>query len=53
VGGERGLAHAAFLVEQRDDHGRPSVLESPAVALRFARGGCPPARFYYQLEYLS
>jgi hypothetical protein len=21
VGGERGLAHAAFLVEQRDDHG--------------------------------
>ncbi|KAG1386447.1 hypothetical protein G6F58_013836 [Rhizopus delemar] len=21
MGGERGLAHAAFLVEQRDDHG--------------------------------
>jgi hypothetical protein len=31
VGGERGLAHAAFLVEQRDDHG---------LALRAGKPGC-------------
>ena len=31
VGGERGLAHAAFLVEQSDDHG---------AALRVGKPGC-------------
>mmetsp|Transcript_7178 Transcript_7178/g.12986 ORF Transcript_7178/g.12986 Transcript_7178/m.12986 type:complete len:230 (-) Transcript_7178:1869-2558(-) len=31
VGGERGLAHAAFLVQQRDDHG---------LALRVGKPGC-------------
>jgi hypothetical protein len=49
VGGERGLAHAAFLVEQRDDHGRPSVLESRAVAaaLRAAWRLSTEARRFY------
>ncbi|HRL67509.1 MAG TPA: hypothetical protein PLA28_11085, partial [Ottowia sp.] len=31
--GERGLAHAAFLVEQSDDHGLASLLGKPGVDL--------------------
>ena len=36
-GGERGLAHAAFLVEQRDDHGLALRVGKPVVAARASR----------------
>ncbi|EXS68017.1 hypothetical protein BF95_01410 [Sphingobium sp. Ant17] len=43
VGGERGLADAAFLVEQRDDHGVALHTGKPGFACGAKR--CSPCRF--------
>jgi hypothetical protein len=50
VRGERGLADAAFLVEQSDDHGAALRAGKPGFACRAAAAavsGCPPKRRFY------